>query len=137
MNQLRELRKAGYHVSIRHVREFCGVYRKNDDCFMTRGEYEHCRLNGEIVYDDLRAMGYYCDRFGVAPNKVPTYGTSVDSYGGWTEVEIVSPEGQVGFGKFNFTNKPFNRKIGLSAAIGRAFKRMKTENSVAESVESV
>jgi len=137
MNQLRELRKLGYKVRIRHVREFIGIKRSDDDCFMTRGEYEYCRLNGHLDFSDVFSSLYYADKYGADTNLIPAYSIAVNSLGGWTEVDIETPYGEIGNGKFNFNNRPFNRKIGLKAAFGRALKKMKSEKFVAEDVASV
>lgn len=47
----------------------------------------------------------------------------LDNNGGCTFVEITTPEGQVLKGKYNVpSGRQFNRKLGLTAAIGRALK---------------
>lgn len=120
MNTVKALRDAGYRVKLRHVREFVGVFKLGDDEFMTRGEYEQARLNGEIEYYPWGAE-YFHETTGAL--KVPSYGMAVDNFGGWTEVDITSPDGTIMHGKYSFRNKQFNRKIGTSAAIGIAMVR--------------
>lgn len=45
--------------------------------------------------------------------------------GGFTRVELTSPNGEKVIGKYNFNNRHFNRLIGLRAALGRAIKQFK------------
>ena len=45
--------------------------------------------------------------------------------GGFTIVELTTPDGKTAKGKFNFGKTcSFNRRIGLTAAIGRALKQI-------------
>lgn len=97
------LKALGYNVKVRHVRRLrVGLYNPEIggiDHFLTRGEF--VRLN-----DD------------------PTrkFGDVVDSHGGFCEVTI-EDGGTTRRGKFNVAAKePYNRKIAVSAAIGRAMK---------------
>lgn len=50
-------------------------------------------------------------------------------HGGYTRVDITTPDGVELHGKYSFGNRQFNRKLGLQAAIGRAFTgRRNTKN---------
>lgn len=42
-------------------------------------------------------------------------------HGGYTSVDVTTPDGVELHGKYSFGNRQFNRKLGLQAAIGRAF----------------
>lgn len=45
------------------------------------------------------------------------------SFGGFTKVEVTTPDGETLVGKFNFSKSvQFNHKIAVKAAIGRALK---------------
>lgn len=44
--------------------------------------------------------------------------------GGFTLIEITSPEGKKVRGKHNFGKRSFNRKIGLNSALGKALKEL-------------
>lgn len=121
-----ELRRAGNQVFIRHVREFIGVERMDDDEFMTRGEYEEARQNGEIMYIDAFAEDFYREQ-GVARGVVPQYSRAVSPINGWTEVSVVTPEGSTVKGKYNFDNKPFCRKLGTSIALSKALFKLTDE----------
>lgn len=121
---VQELRRNGYHVKIRHVRDFLGVKKVDEnDCYMTRGEYEQARLNGELRFTDPMARDFFTG-LGVADGKMPEYGKAVDSFGGWTEVLVTKPDGVTVKGKCNFStnnvDRPFVRKVGLSIALSKA-----------------
>ena len=88
-----ELRKSGYKVKVYHARKFKGWWD-----LMSKKEF---------------IAGW--------PNH--TIGLHIDSYGGFTKVEVTCPEGFTSVGKFNTpTGEQFNRKLGLTAALGRALK---------------
>ena len=111
------LTEQGYRVKVRHIREFLGVRRADDDCFMTRGEYNRGRENGELEFD-LYGAAFYKHHTGTF--NIPKYAQAVCSTGGWTQVEVVTPEGQTLHGKYSFGKRNFHRKHGVAAAIGRA-----------------
>lgn len=113
-----ELRQNGFQVKIRHTRYF-GAYGILDhgefDNFLTRGEFERAYDEGLLVTihgDDEPSDGF------------STYGKLVQPFGGFTSVFLTAPDGCEYVGKFNFNNKPFSRKKGVIAAIGRATKSM-------------
>lgn len=98
-----ELRKNGYKVRVYHGRLYNVYPGVGGTLDMSLWDVAMSRRDWEAQY--------------------PMYEFSdwVDSYGGFTRVEITTPEGETKVGKFNFNNRPFNRKLGLVAAIGRAF----------------
>lgn len=102
-NPVESLKAAGCKVKVRHVRRLkIGLYNPEIGCvdhFLTRGEF--IRLN-----DD------------------PTrkFGNVVDPRGGFCEV-TVEEAGVLRRGKFNVAGtKPYNRKVAVYAALGRAMK---------------
>lgn len=121
MVTVHELRKSGNVVKVKHIREFGGIHKLGEtDNFMTRGEYEQARLDGELQFDNDDAMEFYEKVYGVVPGKLPSYGKAVFPDGGWTEVIVTTPEGKELKGKYSFQNKPFNKRIGLAVSLGRA-----------------
>lgn len=126
MNTVHELRQAGYKIFIKHVREFIGIRKVDDDYFMTRGEYQNALENGELAFEDIYAEDYYRNpkgRFGyrfTKSDRMPDYSEAVDSLGGWTQVEVVTPEGPILKGKYSFADKPFCRRKGLQIALSKA-----------------
>lgn len=112
---VQELRQKGYQVKVRHTRYFdeYGILDNGEfDNFLTRGEFER-------AYDD----GAVITIFGERTNEYATYGRLVQPFGGFTSVVLTAPNGQEYTGKFNFNNRPFCRKTGFLAALGRAFKQ--------------
>ena len=88
-----QLRKAGYKVRVYHGRSYYDMFGR--EYIMSKREFEN--------QEDVLA--------------------TISSYGGFTSVEITTPDGQTLKGKFNVrSGEQFNRKLGLKAAIGRAFK---------------
>lgn len=54
---------------------------------------------------------------------VGLHGFERSSFGGFTKVEVTTPNGETLIGKFNFGKTvQFNHKIAVKAAIGRALK---------------
>lgn len=92
------LRKNGYRVSIQHNR-YVWRYKNGYDCLPTHEISRHEVLEGD---------------------------TKVFNNGGFTRVEITTPQGDVLVGKHNFSaSKPFCRRIGVIGALGRAFGSQK------------
>lgn len=97
------LRKEGYKVRVYHAR-----------CWL-----------------DENGMGGMMDLFS-KKDRLTQYSKleniTLSSWGGRTTVELTSPNGQYhSIGRYNHgngSNKQFNRKIGLQAAIGRALKNL-------------
>jgi hypothetical protein len=104
-----KLRKSGYKVRVYHIRRinmFIDTIYGYEAEIMSRREFES-------AYQHLK------------------FGQCVDSYGGFTMVEIDTPEGENLKGKFNVpSGHQFNRKLGLRVAIGRAFCNRKVVANV-------
>src|SRR3990167_2845805 len=100
------LRKQGYKVRVYHGR-----------CF---GDYnEFVDRTFAISKKDVLTAPYQ-NKFGISIES-----DKLSCFGGFTRVELTTPDGNyTSFGKFNFGNRQFNRKIGLQAAIGRALVNM-------------
>lgn len=99
------LRKQGYKVRVSHVRQLRAplIIAPTDyaedglDWKVTRYEYENGQKSMDIPWDK-----------------------NILSTGGFTVVEIETPDGVKLKGKHGFNGKPYNRKIGRNAALGRA-----------------
>lgn len=105
MKTVEQLRQEGNVVRVHHVRHLhVPVYNPEFgalDSYLTRGEFTRFAANDEGLKDTK-------------------FGAVVDCKGGFTEVTLTTPEGLTYTGKYNFGKKqPFNRKIGLRAALGR------------------
>lgn len=98
---VQSLRASGYKVRVQHKRLFPGLSHDN---IMTRGQFE-----GVIT-----SLGYQ-------PAEDGKYSKAVSPKGGETVVQITSPDGTEleGVAKCSLKD-PYNRKRGLSIAIGRA-----------------
>jgi hypothetical protein len=107
-----ELRSKGYRVMVRHVRHlkrpiFNPELKDLDDC-LTRSEFKRYTVpelqdQNTVTLDGLK------------------FGDVVDPCGGFTEVILVTPSGEQHVGKCNFAKtRPFNRRNGLTGALGRA-----------------
>ena len=97
---VQQLRELGTQVRVSHCRKLKFPLRDQGNImqdYMTRREFE--------------AAGYAKVKFGDV----------VESTGGFTIVEITT-NNQTVRGKYSFGPRPFNRRIGLMAAIGRALK---------------
>ena len=105
MQSVSELRKAGYKIRVTHV-------RKTRNPAMVDGVKDY--LLSRYEYNLAKSEGRLLDVF--------TYGESVLPYGGFTVVEVTTPEGKTFRGKYNFGKRRFERKIGVVAALGRAYK---------------
>lgn len=109
-----QLRKAGYKVRVCHTRDFWPLSDVDGESIMTRREYEDLLADGEI----------YCNIsiFGARPNSY-AYGDNVRPTGGFTLVEVTTPNGETLKGKFNFNaNRQYDKREGVKIALLRAFK---------------
>lgn len=104
MKTVSELRRSGNKVRVTHVRQTKNpaLIDHQPDFLLSR--YEHNLAFAESRLSNMRS-----------------FGESVLPYGGFTLVEITTPDGTTLKGKFNFGKRRFERKIGVKAAIGRAF----------------
>lgn len=119
---LQEIRENGYKVFVKHHRVFevngypVGVKDGDTvDNILTRGEFENACENLSVYTIEPESGSL----FYLGKND---YKHCVSTHGGFTEVELIDPNGQVYKGKYNFNKHPFNRKKGLRAALGRALK---------------
>ncbi len=93
LKNVEELRKEGYKVRVYHARKFMGWWD-----LMSKKEFK-----------------------SLYPNH--TLSLHLDSFGGFTKVEVTCPHGPTFVGKYNIkSGEQFNRKLGLTVAIGRALK---------------
>lgn len=116
-----DLRRSGATVKVSHVREFIGIHRTDDnDNFMTRGEYEQAKLNGELRYDGVGVSWYFSEVYNVPEKQMPSYGVAVSPVGGWTQVEVIMPSGDTVTGKYSFSNRNFNKSLGTRIALNKA-----------------
>ena len=105
MQSVSELRKAGYKIRVTHVRNSKNpaIIGGVKDYLLSRYEYNMAKSEGKLL------------------NKIP-FGESVLPCGGFTVVEVTTPDGATSKGKYNFGKRRFERKIGVAAALGRAYK---------------
>lgn len=107
------LRKAGYKVRVCHTRDFWPLSDEYGESIMTRREYESLLKDGKIYSNKL--LFQYVDSFD--------YGDTVRPTGGFTLVEVTTPDGETLKGKFNFNiNRQYNKREGVKVALLRAFK---------------
>lgn len=108
-----ELRREGYKVRVKHHRKFIvGIPVENSlypDNVLTRFEFEEAETLESIPEVDGAELPEMLD-----------YSNCVLPHGGFTNVEVTTPEGVTSTGKYNFNNRQFNRKQGLVAALNRA-----------------
>jgi hypothetical protein len=104
MKTVSELRKSGYKVRVTHVRQTRNpaIIDGNADYLLSRYEHDLAHSEGRLFY-------------------ASPFGESVVPNGGFTVVEITTPDGKTLKGKFNFGKRRFERKIGVKAALGRAY----------------
>lgn len=126
MITVEELRKQGWQVKVQHVREFVGVEREEDDRFMTRGQYEQASMDGTLI---VFAAKFYNEVYKVPYTQNPSYGQAVSPINGWTQVTVTTPSGITVTAKHSFNGKPFNRKLGVKAALGRIFNELRGETA--------
>lgn len=107
-NTLSALRNNGLSVKINHFRL---VYRGTDIFYV--GDVD-CVQKHDILSTD-----------------------NVYSFGGFTRVDIVDRETNkvVGSGKYNFNSRPFCKKIGVQAALGKAIKASGSEFALVHNVQ--
>lgn len=129
---IQELRQNGFGVKVSHHRLFRGIGVVEDlpktkiDNVLTRGEYERAKVEGTLDFDDFGA-NLYQEAF---PDDVP-YGKAVSPVGGFTTVEVTTPDGHVVAKKYNFGKTvPFCRKKGVIAALGRVMKELRINTDV-------
>lgn len=91
------LRKSGFKVRVYHGRVF-HPYR-DEQLSLVCSKYDYVNKSGFIYIQE-----------------------DINCHGGFTRVEVTTLDGKTLVGKYNFGNRPFNRKIGLQAAIGKALK---------------
>ena len=91
---MEELRRSGFKVRVYHGRVFWSDTRLNGCVVTSKREME-----AESHNFDYRLL----------------------CHGGYTSVDVTTPDGVELHGKYSFGNRQFNRKLGLQAAIGRAF----------------
>lgn len=126
---VQELKNEGWQIRVAHMRDMLGVRRIDDDSFMTRGQYILARARGELEFTDFMAEDYYRCILNSDYIKMPSYSVAVSPTGGFTVVEVTSPDGQKAYGKHSFNSKPFCKKTGVRAAVGRALSKIE-KNSV-------
>lgn len=106
MKSVSELRRSGYKVRVTHVRltRNPAIINGNADNLLSRYEHNLAKSEGKLT------------------NSL-SFGESVFPNGGFTVVEVSTPEGRTFKGKYNFGKRRFERKIGVVAALGRAYKQ--------------
>jgi len=118
------LRDHGYKIRISHHRVLNGVGKEvgvkdnyqEIDTLLTRGEYEHARAENQLVFDD-----YGLNLFPqVNTADQLSFGEIVSPTGGFTLVEITTPEGATLRGKCSFKNSAFWRRYGVRIALAKA-----------------
>lgn len=126
---IQELRQNGFKVKINHHRIFNGIGvaeylpKRYIDNVLTRGEYEQARIEQRLDFDDF-GMNLYTEQFA----EDVTYGKAVSPVGGFTTVEVTTPNNEVIVKKYNFGKTvPFCRKKGVIAALGRVMKELREE----------
>lgn len=100
-NSVETLRKLGFKVRVYHAR-----YYSSD------------------LYDLLTSKKEAAER------SLEFFGYSLSCHCGYTKVDITTPDNVELSGKYNFGNRQFNRKLGLRAAIGRAFTGRRSRPSI-------
>ena len=107
-----KLRKAGYKVRVTHVRDCgCVMHRDNGEYMFSKYEFNELKQKDELV------------NYGLPYGHVSqlTFGQVVRSTGGFTVVEVTTPDGETLRGKYNHgERKPFIRKKGVMIALNKA-----------------
>lgn len=84
-------------------------------------------ING--LYTNELATRYEIEQHGANENTHGKYSASVLPCGGKTTVELTTPEGITTTGVAKCSDKdPYNRKVGLMIALGRAEKQLEDKN---------
>lgn len=137
-----ELRAFGFDVHVQHHRVFneIGQWESDGqgiDNVLTRGEYNRAQQSGQLDFtDDLVVPNRYYDQGYNLPEEIP-YGKAVSPTGGFTTVNIITPNGVSLRGKFNFGKKePFCRRQGVLIAINRAMYGSRVVNTESENVQT-
>lgn len=119
---INELNKKGYRVKIRHFRRLKAgpiVEPQTIDLFLTRGEFERYKKENVPFYNGSSSL--------VVKQEELKFGEIVDPHGGFTIAELINENtGEILYGKYNFNNRNFQRKVGFAAAVGRALLNDKT-----------
>lgn len=122
------LRDQKFKVIIRHTRWFKDVCvvestlgppperHYNLMGLMTKGEFERYKTDGRL------SLSPFANADEFSNDDIGNFGEEVSPKGGFTTATIVTPTGEEYVGKFNFTNRAFNKRIGILAAFGRAMK---------------
>ena len=100
------LRKLGFKVRVYHARRFYST------SWNYSGRFEAMMSKREMTTDpEKQAFMLTC-------------------HGGYTRVDITTPDHVELSGKYSFGNRQFDRKLGLRAAIGRAFTGRRSRPSI-------
>lgn len=109
-----KLRRQGYKVRVTHVRDTI-VCDKSDNWLFSRYEYEEKHKNGELTFTEYHSQIVQSRK----------YGDIVLPHGGFTHVEVTTPDGVTTSAKYNFPKKkPFVRKEGTKIALFRALGKL-------------
>jgi len=96
------LRKLGFKVRVYHARRY--YFDTSTDLLISKKE---------AIQQNLEFFGY-----------------SLSCHCGYTKVDITTPDNVELSGKYSFGNRQFDRKLGLRAAIGRAFTGRRSRPSI-------
>ena len=121
-----ELRKEGFTVRVHHVRKFDGVASIVDgpfDNMLTRGEFERAVELDKLVAIVTSPDGDILNTYDAEGDDFE-FGKQVSPTGGFTSVTIERDGRVITKGKFSFNKKPFNKRVGLQAAFGRAVQHI-------------
>ena len=106
---IQELRSAGFKVRVCHLRRV---------------------LTNEVYKNRFRTIEHYCSRSEIEEMNARGMKFIVHPCGGFTRIEVTTPEGQLYVGTTRTSNEQFNRKMAIEAALGRALKKMHANTSV-------
>ncbi len=105
-NSVETLRRLGFKVRVYHARRFYS------QAWNFSGRIDEMKSKREMAGDpEKEAFMLSC-------------------HGGYTRVDITTPDNLELSGKYSFGNRQFNRKLGLRAAIGRAFTGRRSRPSI-------
>lgn len=112
MITVEQLRKEGYKVRVLHNRECFPIEDANYNSVFTRFEYEEKEREG-LLYG-----------FERSPGEFPSFDKAARPCGGFTLVEVTTPDGETFSGKYNFKRtEPFVKHKGVSIALAKAIGR--------------
>lgn len=129
------LTKQGYKIDVTHGRPCNGFgivdpTTRQIDTVLSKLEFSHAVYGHPDKEQEV-----------FAATDSENYGDFVDSSGGFTKVDILTPEGKVLSGKYSFKNDKFVKSKGVSEAIRAALKGTKTLSGfnkyLKETVETV